>query len=150
MSRGIYELRSGGLQSVVGTDFNGLANGSGQLSATEVNVPGEANGPYWNVTLVFSGTWTVAPTAGGGIDVYACVAPDGTNYERTANGSTPVTPQFYLGFLPIDAVTSAQTKTLTGAPLPPHKYKIYVLNRTGQAFPSSVTMNRQDVTDATG
>lgn len=144
---GKFVHRSGGLVSVVSTDFNSLANGSGQLSATVVEPLAETDGAYWSTSYEFAATFGSAPTAGGGIDVYACVALDGTNYERTVNGATPGVPQWYLGFIPIDATTSAQRKTLTGAPLMPHKHKIYVVNRTGQAFPSSVTMTRQDWTD---
>ena len=76
------------------------------------------------------------------MDLYIIPAPDGTNYDDNttgASGAAPITT--YVGGFPLRAVTTAQKVPLglglTLVNLPPTKFKAFLLNKSGQAFPAS-------------
>lgn len=129
-------------QTAVTTEMNGLANNAGALSASVI----DQSTPWAYGTFEWSGSFTSAPSAGGGFDLYACEARDGTTYESVTPGASPVPPGFYLGFLTVLPSTGAQTRTVV-CPLPPHNFKVFPVNKTGQAAPSSNTLVMTPVTE---
>ncbi len=124
--------------SVATTELNSLANNAGALCAEYDN----SSGLYLYGLFELNVTFGSAPTAGNTVDLYIIPAPDGTNYDDAvtgASGSAPITT--YVGGFPLRAVTTAQKVPLglglTLINLPPTKFKVFALNKSGQAFPSS-------------
>lgn len=124
--------------TVASTELNSLANGSAALGAEYDN----SSGLYIRGIFELNVTFGTNPTANSLINVYLVPAPDGSNYDDSvtgAGGSAPVTG--YIGGFPLRAVTSAQKVPLgiglQTIEIPPMKFKLLVLNNSGQSFPAS-------------
>lgn len=133
------KYEAGSIVSLMTTELNSLANGSGAIGAE-----------YDNATNLFlfglfelNVTFGTNPTAGNLCNLYLVPAPDATNYDDAPTGASPAVPATqYVGGFPVRAVTSAQKIPLGLAAfglvhLPPVKFKAYLLNNSGQAFPAS-------------
>ena len=125
--------QNGTITSLATTALNSLANGSAALSDEYDN----ATNQYIYGLLELTVTWGTNPTAGNLVNFYLEVAPDGTNYSDDQSISSA-----YLGGVPVRAVTSLQRLPLglgMSGPifLPPTKFKVRVVNNSGQAFPAS-------------
>jgi hypothetical protein len=133
------KAKAGAIVTVASTELNSLANNAGALGAEYDN----ATNLYISAVFELSVTFGSAPTAGSTVDLYIIPAPDGTNYDDAvtgAAGSAPATA--YAGGFPLRAVTTLQRVPLgiglSGpVPLPACKFKAFLLNRSGQAFPAS-------------
>jgi hypothetical protein len=77
--------------------------------------------------------FAVAPSAGGCVAMYIIPTVDGTNYS---DGDDSVAPPatMWVGNFPVRAVTSAQRVALRGVLLPPGKFKVLAINKSGQAM----------------
>lgn len=132
-----YEVAS--IVTLLDTELNSLANNGRAIDASS----------YANQTNLFlfgyfelNVTFGTAPTAGNLIELYLVPAPDGTNYD---DGSSSIDPAYttYAGGFPVRAVTTAQKIPLGGPglpaliSLPPLPFKALIINKSGQAFPSS-------------
>jgi hypothetical protein len=128
----ILRQKTGTFTTVATTELNSLANGSGAAGAEFDN---SASGVLWpRAVAELNVTFGSAPTAGAVIDIYLSTAPDGTNYgAQDANG---VQSMKYGEFV-VNNTTSAQRLHCMLVNLPPTKLKIYIVNRSGQAFPAS-------------
>ncbi len=129
------KLETTTLVSFLTTELNSLTNGSAALGAEYDN---SANlWPYLSV-LELNVTFGSAPTAGSLISLYLIPAPDGTNYDDNVSN-----PMAFIGAFWLEAVTTAQKKSITPAGgqgyilLPPCKFKLRVVNGSGQSFPAS-------------
>lgn len=134
------KLEAGTIATLVSTEANSLANAAGALGAEYDN----ATNLYLFGLLELNVTFGSAPTAGNTVDAYLIPAPDGTNYDDAitgASGSAPIST--FVGGFPLRAVTTAQKVPLgvglTVISLPPTKFKLFILNKSGQAFPASGT-----------
>lgn len=133
------KYEAGSITTLLSTELNSLANGSSTALGTEYD--NSTNLYLWGM-FECNVTFGTNPTAGNLLNLYLVPAPDGTNYD---DGSSSVTPPVtgYVGGFPVRAVTSAQkiplgvTNPPTMIPLPPTKFKILLINNSGQAFPSS-------------
>jgi hypothetical protein len=132
------KLEAGAITTIASTEANSLANAAGVLGAEYDN----SAGLYMFGLFELNVTFGSAPTAGNTVDLYLIPAPDGTNYDDAvtgAGGSAPIT--CFVGGFPLRAVTTAQKipvgHGLSMINLPPCKFKAFVLNRSGQAFPAS-------------
>lgn len=122
------------------TELNSLANGSGALGAEYDN----ATNLYLYGLFELNVTFGSNPTAGNLVNLYLIPAPDGTNYDDAVTGASPNAPStMYVGGFPVRAVTTEQKIPLGGpgipnlVPLPPTKFKAFLINNSGQAFPAS-------------
>lgn len=80
-----------------------------------------------------------APSAGGYVNVYAILAPDGTNYGTTSTVAADVGQMRFIDSIFLPAVTPAvrlHSKLFT---LMPGLMKFVLENRSGQAFPTSAS-----------
>lgn len=133
------KLEAGTIVSVATTELNSLANNAGALGAEYDN---SAN-LYMFGLFELNVTFGTAPTAGNTVDLYIIPAPDGTNYDDATTGASGAAPgTTYVGGLPLRAVTTAQKVPLGLGQagyiqLPPTKFKVFALNKSGQAFPAS-------------
>ena len=132
------KLEAAAISSIATTELNALANNAGALGAEYDN----SSGLYLYGLFELNVTFGTNPTAGNTVDLYLIPAPDGTNYDDAttgASGAAPITT--YVGGFPLRAVTSAQKVPLglglTLINLPPTKFKAFLLNKSGQAFPAS-------------
>lgn len=127
------------IASLATTELNSLANGSGAIGAEYDN----ATNLYLYGLFELNVTFGTNPTAGALVNLYLVPAPDATNYDDAPTGASPAVPASeYVGGFPVRAVTTAQKIPLgLGVfglvPLPPVKFKAYLLNNSGQAFPAS-------------
>jgi hypothetical protein len=132
-----FKLEAASIASIMTTEANALANGSGILGAEYDN---GTNLYDWGV-FELNVDFVSAPTAGTTVDLYLIPAPDGTNYDDSTNGASPYAPaSAFVGVFPMQATTAAQKIPLGlvfRIPLPPCKFKPYIINRSGQAFPAS-------------
>lgn len=132
------KLEAAAISSIATTELNSLANNAGVLGAEYDN----SAGLYMFGVFELNVTFGTNPTAGNTVDLYLIPAPDGTNYDDAvtgASGAAPITT--YVGGFPVRAVTTAQKVPLglglTLINLPPTKFKAFLLNKSGQAFPAS-------------
>jgi len=132
-----YEVAS--ISTLASTELNSLANGSGAIGAEYDN----ATNLYLMGLFELNVTFGTNPTAGALVNLYIVPAPDGTNYDDAPTGASPAVPATeYVGGFPCRAVSTAQKIPLGGGgqglvQLPPCKFKAYLLNNSGQAFPAS-------------
>jgi hypothetical protein len=133
------KLEAAAIATVASTELNSLANAAGALGAEYDN----ATNLYMFGTFELNVTFGTNPTAGSTVDLYLIPAPDGTNYDDAVTGAAGSAPNTsYVGGFPLRAVTSAQKVPLgvgIAGPvqLPPTKFKVFALNKSGQAFPAS-------------
>lgn len=126
--------------SVMTTALNSLANASGVLG--DVAVANNTNLNMWGI-FQLAVTFGTNPTLNNPIELYLIPAVDGTNYADTVDGATPFVPYTsFIGAFNVRATTSAQRLSLLGPygqmiALPPVPFKLYLVNRSGQAFPAS-------------
>lgn len=124
--------------TVASTHLNNLANNAKTVDAPEFD---NSLVLATHAMLELAVTFGSAPTDASVIDVYAAVAPDGSNYTNL-NGASPVNPaagqlvSMYLGSFTVTNSTNAQICHCR-VPLFPYKTKFFFFNRTGQAFPAS-------------
>lgn len=111
--------------------LDSLASGSGSALGTEFN---NASGLYVFGDFVLSCTLGGAPTANTVVDLYLIPATDGSNYNEGSSTVRP--PNFYVGSFLMTGATTVLL-TITGVPLPPCKFKLTVLNSTGQSMGAS-------------
>lgn len=135
------KLKTTSVATLASTELNSLANGSAALGAEYDN---GTNLYLWGLFLL-SVTFGSNPTEGNLVNAYLVPAIDGTNYAYAPTGASPfVSPTMYIGGFAVDNVTSAQRIPLgidgvvyKPIMLPACKFKILLLNNSGQAFPSS-------------
>jgi hypothetical protein len=133
------KLEAAAIATVASTELNSLANAAGALGAEYDN----ATNLYMFGTFELNVTFGTNPTAASTVDLYLIPAPDGTNYDDAVTGAAGSAPNTsYVGGFPLRAVTSAQKVPLgvgIAGPvqLPPTKFKVFALNKSGQAFPAS-------------
>ena len=134
-----FKLAKDAITTALSTELNALANNAAALgveydNSVALNLFG---------LLELNVTFASAPTANNTVDVYIIPAPDGTNYDDAVTGASGSAPaSCYAGGFPLRAVTTAQKVPLGLGqqgyiPLPPTKFKVFVVNRSGVAFPAS-------------
>lgn len=134
------KLEVAAIQTLMATALNGLANNAAALGETEYD---NSLNLYMFGLFELNVTFGSAPTANSTVDLYLIPAPDGTNYDDAitgASGTAPITS--FLGGFPLRAVTTAQKIPLGAGlrgniALPPTKFKLFAINRSGGAFPAS-------------
>lgn len=125
----VLRFKTGSVATVADGELDALANGSGVLGDEYNN----ATALDTNAVLELAVDFVSAPTAGSIVDVYATVAPDGTNYgDANAHQATALK----VGEFVLTNTTAAQ-KCHCQVRLFPYKTKFYFVNRSGQAFPAS-------------
>jgi len=129
-----WEGTSSGTE-IMTTALNTLANNTISAASTEVDGATDLDTFMWFELNVTVGTAPddAVPT----FNLFKTEAPDGTNYE-----SAPVTggvdqAHLFLANIPVRKVTSAQRLVVGPFPMPPHKFKVYVDNQTGQSAAAS-------------
>ena len=131
------KLEAASISTVLSTELNSLANNAAALGTEYDN----SSNLYLWATFELNVQFGSSPTAGNTVDLYIIPAPDGTNYDDNTTGASGAAPSTsYVGGFPLRAVTSAQKVPLGVArriDLPPTKFKVFVVNGSGQAFPSS-------------
>lgn len=133
------KYEAGSISSLLTTELNSLANGSSSALGTEYD---NSSNLYMWALFEVNVTFGTNPTAGNLLNLYLVPAPDGSNYD---DGSSSIVPPIscYIGGAPVRAVTTAQkipvglTNPPTLIPIPPTKFKLLLINNSGQAFPSS-------------
>ena len=135
---GSIKLEAAAISTIATTELNSLANNAGALGAEYDN----ATNLYLFGLFELNVTFGSAPTAGNTVDLYLIPAPDGTNYDDAVTGASGQAPSpAYVGSFPLRAVTTAQKVPLglglALVNLPPTKFKTFLLNKSGQAFPAS-------------
>jgi len=137
------KFEAGSIQTLMTTELNSLANGSGAIASAGYD-NGASGNLYMYGLFEINVTFGTNPTAGNLLNLYIIPAPDGTNYDDAPTGASPAVPAtHYVGGFPVRAVTSAQKIALglSGyfglVMLPPVPFKGYILNNSGQAFPAS-------------
>lgn len=125
----VLRFLNGSSATVASTELNALANGSGVLGALYDNSALLDT----NAVMELNVDFVSAPTAGAIVDVYATVAPDGTNYgDANVNQATALR----VGEFVVSNTTAAQ-RCHCSIRLFPYKTKFFFVNRSGQAFPAT-------------
>jgi hypothetical protein len=120
--------------SYLTTELNSLANAARVLGAEIDNTSGKDLFSLVELNLATQGS---ARSAGGYVGLYVIKASDGTNYEYGDASTAPPSTSWVGGF-PLDAATTARLVSIQ-IQLPPCKFKLLVVNATGQAFAASGT-----------
>ncbi len=115
------------------TDLNALANGAGVLGTVAV-IDNTSNLDLW-ADFQLDVDFVSSPTADTTVDLFLLPSLDGTNYATAGGRLVP----YYVGGFMMTATTAAQIASLTRIPLIPGKFKPYLVNNSGQAFPATGT-----------
>jgi hypothetical protein len=119
--------------SALTTELNSLANAAATAAGTAQD--NSTNKDLWAI-FVLSVTFGTAPTAGATVDLYILPSADGgTNYADAVVAATPARGML-VGSFSCRAVTTAQVMIIDNVPIP-EKFKMQVVNNSGQAFPAS-------------
>lgn len=123
----------GTADSIGGTTFDNLADGSGGLSS---EVDNSTDLKRWGDLEVTMGASVTASGLDARIDVYLVPTYDGTNYPTPGGASTFTASQYVGSISSVETVgTVAATPftngTLRGILLPPTKFKIGLVNELG-------------------
>lgn len=119
--------------TALSTELNSLANNAGALSGVISNDAAAELDLFMDLELVV--TFGTAPTEDSLIEAYIVRQIDGTNYETNTTEGRP-RDGFVGGFI-LDNVTTAQRIIVRSVQAPPEDFKVFVVNKSGQAFPAS-------------
>jgi hypothetical protein len=131
-------------QQMLSTELNALASGSGivQVTGTNAAYDNSSNLAFWG-DFELNVTFGSAPAADASVELYLVPAFDGTNYETTVDGASPLVDlNSLIGVFDLEAVTTAQRRVIRGVPLPPTLFKLYIKNTSGVVFPATGTVVR--------
>lgn len=134
---GPVRLTVGSTVTMLTTELNSLSNGSGcSLSSAFDNTPstGTESGGWFHGDFELVLASMTAATANATTDLFIVPAFDGSNYSQ--GGTTAQPPNFLKGSWTHLNTTTARL-VIMGVQLPPCPFKIFVVNRSGQAFASS-------------
>jgi len=122
----------GSVQSYLTTELDGLADAGNILGPTIDNETDGSNELYASLELYLAAQAS-ARTDGATVDVYLLPSVDGTNY---CYGSDTLDPPLsaYAGSFVLDAATDARYVALPNVSAPPLKFKLLVINNTGQSL----------------
>lgn len=116
------------------TELNALADGANKLGAAIDNT---ANGDMYMDLELYLAAQGSARDSGAYVAVYILPSVDGTNYCYGADALDPPATAWRANFS-LDAATTARYTTITHILLPAGKFKILVINETGQAFAATL------------
>lgn len=134
-----FKAKANTIATLLSTELNSLANNAGALGVEFDN----AAGLWLSATFELTVTFGTNPTAGNTVDLYLVVALDGTNYGDNTTGASGYAPSTgYVGGFPLQAKTTIHRLPLglgqqRAIELPPVKFKAFLLNKSGVAFPAS-------------
>lgn len=136
----VEKWSAGTLTTLASTELNSLANAAGALGVEYDNTTNLLPFGMFELTVTFGS----APTAGKTVDLYIVPTIDGTNYSTNVTGASGYAQSTsYVGSFPLQAVTTLQRLNVGGIGfrgtlfLPTTKFKAFILNSSGQAFPAS-------------
>ena len=136
----VEKWSAGTLTTLASTELNSLANAAGALGVAYDNTTNLLPFGMFELTVTFGS----APTAGKTVDLYIVPTINGTNYSTNVTGASGYAQSTsYVGSFPLQAVTTLQRLNVGGIGfrgtlfLPPTKFKAFILNSSGQAFPAS-------------
>jgi hypothetical protein len=115
------------------TELNSLADGNRALSGAIDNETNLARFLDLELNLAAQGS---ARDATAHVDVYILYSVDGTNYSF-GDASTDPSAASPVAVFALDAATTARYVTLAGIPIAPLKFKLLLVNQTGQALAAS-------------
>lgn len=122
----------GSITTALSTGLNSLANAASSAVSAEID-NSTALDLYMDLNLSIA-TQGSARSAGGYIAIYRQRAMDGTNYPASTN----TTVDMLVAVFPLDAATTARAEVAQeDIPIPGGKFKLYLVNSTGQALASS-------------
>ena len=81
----------------------------------------------------------VAPTGAPYLEVFLVESVDGTNFEDGDASTRPARPASFV--VPVRTVATQQRIAASGVPIPPAKFKVLVVNKTGQALTNTNSEN---------
>jgi len=113
------------------TALDALANQARKIGA-EIDNTGATERYTYLMLELYLATQAAPRDAGAYVGVYIIRSVDGTNYEYGDDATAPPSGSWVSNFT-LDAVVTARRVALE-VPLPPSKFKILVINETGQAF----------------
>lgn len=123
----------GSTQTYLSTELNALANDGRKIGAEIDNATAKAMFLAAELYVAEQGS---ARSAGAYVTLYLVPSVDGTNY--TYGGDTLTPPATCLvGDFVLDAAVTARYVGLPCVAIPPTKFKLLVINKTGQAFAAS-------------
>jgi len=120
------------VQTYLSTELNALADGGNKPGAAIDNQTDGTNDLYASLELYLAAQGS-ARDAGATVDVYLLPSVDGTNYCYGSDSDDPPATA-YVGSFVLDAATAARYATLHNLPVPPLRFKLLLVNNTGQAL----------------
>lgn len=100
--------------------------------ANDASMTATDHSDYTLLDFVFTGAFSVAPTAGEVVNLYARLLDiDSTNDAQVPSANYLAT---YLGSFLVEPVTSTQYVALYNVPLPGRSFDCYIENKTSQTL----------------
>ena len=131
----LVSTRSGNPISILTTELNALAAGSGAITAAGIDNDADLD---LFVDLELAVDFVSAPTDGGLVKIYFARSVDGTTFDDAAGGATPTLPaNGYVGSFRVAAVTTAQRLMLPQVEVPVRDFKVLLVNGSSQPFPAT-------------
>jgi hypothetical protein len=127
--------------TVMSSELSSLANGNSAVSSVNgtsgvFTQASQGSGIWGTVNFVAGGAFT--PTAGGYLAGWFTFSPDGTVFEKVVSNTDLPRPPDFIVPLFVSAYSANDVQQASGlVRLPWWSYKVFVVNRSGAALPSS-------------
>jgi len=126
--------------TLLSTDLNSLASGSGSAASSSVDFTSSG---YWQLAdfeLALASS-SLAFTASSYVDIYLLPSADGTNYPKYTSGASYKIASHYwshrIYIHPATLSAEAIVEVAREVRLPSAKFKVVLVNQTGVTLPSS-------------
>lgn len=116
------------------TELNALADGGNKIGA---EIDNTSNGDMYMDLELYVATQGVARDTGAYVALYILPSVGGTNFCYGGDALDPPATAL-VGTFPLDAAVTARYVSLTHILLPAGKFKMLVMNETGQAFAATL------------
>jgi len=137
------------LTSYLTTTLNALADGTSDLGA-EIDNSGANPDMFMDLELVLA-SLDLSAESNPSVDIYFVYALDGTNYTDGADANAtdalhPPAQNLACSFaLRLAAGAEAKRAVILGVMVPRCKFKMYLVNETGQAFGATLNTLKYDL-----
>lgn len=128
MAEATWSTPSSATEAIATASLNSLANAT---AVTGAAIDNSSSKKLYMQLHLYLASANLSASTNPGIEIYLLVSQDGTNYDDDDTVGT------YALTIPVAATSATHRKVSGLIQIPPTKFKVKLLNQTGQAFAAS-------------